>query len=178
MSKRPTQINDNPSTKSIGKHLFQLTADHTLYFTHRGDKCRITIKAGFEYDGATIPRWSWSILGKSPKGTHDAGTIFHDIVYMLVKNIQDHALLGRSADECTHIFEIHQSGKWRKAVQRMSRKECDQIMFDIIETTQGANLSRFQRVAMYYAIRLGGGKYWKQSTPLHKMNPTKCQKID
>jgi hypothetical protein len=167
-------MNRNPSTKSIGKRLFRLTSDHSLYFTHRGDKCRITIKAGFEYDGATIPRWAWSILGKSPKGTHDAGTIFHDLVYMVSKNIQNHALLGRSVDECTHVFEIHHDGKWHKAVQGMSRKECDRLMFEIIATTKGAKLNRFQRAAMYRAIRIGGGKYWKQSTPNNIINPNRC----
>jgi hypothetical protein len=169
-----SEMNTQPITQSVGKRLFKLMEDYTVYFYHRNDYYRLKIKKGFIYDGASIPRWAWSILGKTPIGTHDSGTIFHDLVYMLKKNHEQTAIIGQSIDQCTHVLEMLEGDTWHKVIQGMTRDECDRIMFEIIDNTYNAKLSKFQRAAMFNAIRIGGGRYWKRHTPNQVINPSNC----
>jgi hypothetical protein len=48
-----------------------------------------TINSGFLYDGASIPRIAWSLLGVTPDGVHRAATLIHDYLYAN-KKIFDH----------------------------------------------------------------------------------------
>ena len=43
---------------------------------------KITIKRGFIYDGASLPKWTWSLIGESPfSGLIQPAAIVHDILY-------------------------------------------------------------------------------------------------
>jgi hypothetical protein len=45
---------------------------------------RITVKRGFIFDGASIPKFAWSILGENPfSGKIMAAAIIHDILYRI-----------------------------------------------------------------------------------------------
>ena len=43
----------------------------------------ITIKAGFIFDFASIPKFAWSIIGSPATGLHRYGAILHDYLYYL-----------------------------------------------------------------------------------------------
>ena len=173
----PTFINTQPITRTIGRRKWELMQDYTCYFHLRGQQYKLVIHKGFIYDGASIPRWLWSVLGKTPKGQHDSGTIFHDLVYMLYKariNGKLYAIIGHSADRCSHELRAFVDGKWVAASDIINRNEADDIMFEIIESTENVDIKNWRLVSMRMGIRVGGNKYWKKSTPKNQINPSNC----
>jgi hypothetical protein len=46
-----------------GSRGFWLLEDFTVEFFYRGRWWRITVRAGFDFDGASIPKFAWSIIG-------------------------------------------------------------------------------------------------------------------
>ena len=167
-------MNGQPTVKNVGERQWQLQKDYAVTFMLRDVLHRLVIKAGMVYDGASIPRWAWTILGKSPMGQHDSGTIFHDLIYMLLKNSKNNAVVGHSVDKCTHTLFIELNGEWHSYMAEMSRKECDAIMFEIIRNTEGVKISKWVLAAMYRGVRIGGAKYWNKSTGNHNINPGNC----
>ena len=170
-------VNNQPITRSIGRKLWELMQDYSCYFHLRGQQYKLVIHKGFIYDGASIPRWLWSILGKTPKGQHDSGTIFHDLVYMLWKipiKSNLHAILGDEKDRCTHELYALVDGKWVAASDIISRREADDIMFEIIESTENVDIKKWRLVSMRMGIGFAGNKYWKRTRPKNQMNPSNC----
>lgn len=41
----------------------------------------ITVKKGFDFDGASIPKWLWSIYGSPLNGNYVAASLIHDGLY-------------------------------------------------------------------------------------------------
>ena len=42
---------------------------------------KITVKKGFDFDGASIPRWLWSIYGSPLNGNYVVASLIHDGLY-------------------------------------------------------------------------------------------------
>jgi hypothetical protein len=42
----------------------------------------IKIPAGFEFDGATVPRVLWTVSGITPWGLHQTAAMIHDYIYV------------------------------------------------------------------------------------------------
>lgn len=89
---------------------------------------RITINKGFDFDGASIPKPLWSIIGSPFTGNYVSAALFHDGLY---------------------------------AGEVLDRKVCDDIFLDLMKQYK---VSYTIRYAMYWAVRLGGGKVWKEHT--------------
>lgn len=51
------------------------------HFTSAPQHFHIGVPAGFEYDGGSAPRWSWSLFGMLPDGLHREATLVHDYLY-------------------------------------------------------------------------------------------------
>ena len=41
----------------------------------------ITVKKGFDFDGASIPKWLWSIYGSPLNGNYVVASLIHDGLY-------------------------------------------------------------------------------------------------
>lgn len=163
-------INTQPVVKNIGRQKWQLMEDYKCYFELSGIWYKLVIYKGFVYDGASIPRFAWSILGKTPMGQHDSGTIFHDLAYM-IKN-------GTIGNACHHIAYVALPSGWEtvKALV-LTRKEADQIMFDIIRNTEGVVIDRKMNRRlrlMYRAVRIFGQIAWRRTTNNNEINPKRC----
>lgn len=70
---------DQPITLMIKKNKIMLMTDY--YFKYE-DKV-VRIPKGFIWDGATIPRFLWSILGVTPFGWANPASLKHDWIYYL-----------------------------------------------------------------------------------------------
>ena len=163
-------VNSQPVVKNIGRRKWQLMEDYPCYFKLSGIWYKVVIYKGFVYDGASIPRFAWSILGKTPMGQHDSGTIFHDLVYMVKDGIIN--------NQCHHVAYVALPQGWQtvKAL-KLSRKEADKIMFNIIENTKGVVIDRKmsrQLRLMYRSIRIFGGVMWRKHTENRDINPSNC----
>ena len=64
-----------------GSRGFWLKEDFTVEFVFRGMRWRMTVRAGFDFDGASIPRWAWSIIGDPLALDILIAALFHDILF-------------------------------------------------------------------------------------------------
>lgn len=67
--------------KTITNNIFKLLKDEETSFLFNNKEYNLLIKKGFEWDGATIPRFLWSIIGFYPAGILLVPSLWHDYVY-------------------------------------------------------------------------------------------------
>ena len=61
----------------INENLFMLNKDKTVESLGYS----ITVKKGFDFDGASIPKWLWSIYGSPLNGNYVVASLIHDGLY-------------------------------------------------------------------------------------------------
>jgi len=70
-----------PLNIPTGDKSYRLVADYTYEWVKAGVRRRITVPEGFDYDGASVPRFAWSICGLHPDGLIRAAACIHDWLY-------------------------------------------------------------------------------------------------
>ena len=108
----------------VNENLFLLSKDITVESLGYS----VTVKKGFDFDGASIPKLFWSIIGSPLNGNYVVASLIHDGLY---------------------------------AGEILDRKVCDDIFLDLMKQYK---VSYVRRYTMYWAVRLGGGKVWKEHT--------------
>ena len=88
----------------------------------------ITVKNGFDFDGASIPKWLWSIYGSPLNGNYVVASLIHDGLY---------------------------------ASQKVTKSVSDKIFLDIMKQS---SVGYIKRTSMYLAVRVLGGKDWKEAS--------------
>ena len=88
----------------------------------------ITVKKGFDFDGASIPKWLWSIYGSPLNGSYVVASLIHDGLY---------------------------------ASQKVSKSVSDKIFLDVMKQS---NVGYIKRTSMYLAVKMFGGKDWKEAS--------------
>ena len=88
----------------------------------------ITVKKGFDFDGASIPKWLWSIYGSPLNGNYVVASLVHDGLY---------------------------------ASQKVSKSVSDKIFLDVMKQS---NVGYIKRTSMYLAVKMFGGKDWKEAS--------------
>ena len=61
----------------LGENAWELLDDFTL----ATDKYKVTVKKGFDFDGASIPKVLWSVIGSPMEGKYVPGAVIHDGLY-------------------------------------------------------------------------------------------------
>ena len=61
----------------INENLFILSKDKTVESLGYS----VTVKKGFDFDGASIPKWLWSIYGSPLNGDYVVASLIHDGLY-------------------------------------------------------------------------------------------------
>lgn len=117
--------------------IYRLEADYVIdlrpYSTKHID---LVVPKGFIYDGASVPRWLWSVSGLGIDGLHRAAALVHDFIY-----------------EHQGYFEDNDTG----ADIEISRKEADLIFKKILKEV---GISSHKIFMAYYGVRLFGQKAW------------------
>ena len=78
--------------KIVNENLFILSKDKTVESLGYS----VTVKKGFDFDGASIPKWLWSIYGSPLNGDYVVASLIHDGLYAsqkLSKNLSDKIFL-------------------------------------------------------------------------------------
>ena len=107
----------------INENLFILNKDKTVESLGYS----ITVKKGFDFDGASIPKWLWSIYGSPLNGNYVVASLIHDGLY---------------------------------ASQIVSKSLSDKIFLDVMKQS---NVGYIKRTSMYLAVKMFGGKDWKEA---------------
>ena len=88
----------------------------------------VTVKKGFDFDGASIPKWLWSIYGSPLNGNYVVASLIHDGLY---------------------------------ASQKVTKSVSDKIFLDVMKQS---NVGYIKRTSMYLAVKMFGGKDWKEAS--------------
>jgi hypothetical protein len=96
--------------------LWRLTEDYEFEWGPQGFRKRLWMRAGFEYDKASVPRFLWAIA--RPDGEWEAAALFHDRMY-------------RDRFKFTvgeFVFKTQVNGIWRTDSSRWRRSDADELL--------------------------------------------------
>lgn len=123
--------------KSIpGHHRMRVLRD----FIWKGART-VVVPAGYVFDGASIPRLFWRVIG-GPWGPYRDAAAVHDYLYS-----DGHLAFPDQPDA---------DGKRRPGI---TRQEADDIFYRIMLEV---GISRFKASLMRRAVRIGGRKAWQE----------------
>lgn len=66
--------------KDVKKFPYILLNDVNVYITYGNKNYSFNIEKGFKWDGATIPKAVWSIIGSSTDNCYLIGSLVHDVL--------------------------------------------------------------------------------------------------
>lgn len=111
----------------------------------------ITIKKGFRYDGASVPKFLWK-FGLEPDGKHRAAALVHDFIYIHKGKLP----LGS-------IKASYESSKNHAQTGTFSRKDADRLFGKIMKE---AGVKPSQKKIMKLGVTFFGWIYWPNGRDL------------
>ena len=136
----------HPINVPVADRLYRLEEDYIYCWKIDSTKYRITIPAGFTYDGASVPRPVWTISGLTPDGLIRAAALVHDWLYQFKGDLP----------KGSHQF-FHKNSEWRNVIGKWNRKDADRLFSRIMRE---AGVARTKRRRAYRAVRLFGWIAW------------------
>lgn len=133
-----------PDIRPVTDTLYRLNEDYTYVWIQRNIVTQITVPKGFTYDGASVPRFLWSLSGLTRDGLIRAAALVHDWIYM-----NDGAL-----PECS-MREFNKG--WTCISGRWTRKDSDKLFLKMMLE---AGIENYRANRAYACVRLFGGLYW------------------
>lgn len=153
---------------------YELVEDYTYYWKIDGTHYRIHIPAGFKYDGASVPRFVWSIIGLLPDGLGRAAALVHDYLYVhkgaLPKGgYQEyvHAPLEPLENNVTPLDPASMEKLvnppivgpiWKDSKDVWTRKSSDKMFARLMRE---GGVPRVRRRLAYRGVRSAGWYWWK-----------------
>lgn len=134
-----------PMIIPVAERTYRLEQEYQYCWLKDGINNRMLIPTGFTYDGASVPRFIWSLSGITPDGLIRAAALVHDWIY-------NHAGLLPPGFQ-----QYLQEDQWLDVHGRWSRREADRMFSRIM---RDAGVSRFRRRIAYLAVRLFGWFSW------------------
>lgn len=141
-----------PVITILNDHEFELVEPFTYEWQDEKswEWWRITIPAGYPFDGASVPRICWTLTGLLPTGVHLGAAAVHDYGYQR----RGRLLRGEVERQCGR------TGPWEAiAVAWEDRKIWDDIFLRIM---QDAGETPWKAWVMHRAVRLFGGAAWNR----------------
>ena len=130
--------------------MYRLEELYVYEWTHNDTSYRLHIPKGFEYDGASIPRVAWSIIGMGRDGLHRAAALVHDYIYHYDGKMPVGAISRK------------EGGKWSPMLfaNKFSRKDADKMFCRMLRETEPP-VKPWKRKVVYWAVRAFGWAYWR-----------------
>jgi hypothetical protein len=140
---------EQPNITPITDKMYRLREDYVYHWEQEGIPHRITVKKGFEYDGASVPRIVWTLGGLRPDGLIRAAALVHDYIYR-------HAgIMPPSTCE----FKNKETDKWEDDGCVWDRKRCDRLFRRMM---QQASSSKTKVWLAYKFVRSFGWIAWNR----------------
>ena len=76
----------------------------------------ITVPAGFEFDGASIPKFAWSIIG----GPFSSGNFRPSVIHDFLCVTEDHPLYDRRHDIFYEMLKIEGKSWWKRKIMKIA----------------------------------------------------------
>lgn len=112
----------------------ELGVDYSFTVPSAGNR-EFNVPVNYRLDGASSPRWSWSLVGFLPTGIHNPASLIHDYLY---------GKKGEIRDSKGYFYKV-------------SRKEAD-LIFKAYLVACGVKSIRVD--LSYAAVRVGGWFKW------------------
>lgn len=143
-----------PLILPVAERLYELVADweYSWFDDLHREWRRIAIKAGYRFDGASVPRFFWTLTGLTPDGLIRAAALPHDLIY-------EHKGI-MPAGSYQYSSRLNGEDPWRDTNTRISRREADQLFLQIMKET---GMSSIRRKIAFIGVRVGGGKDWNDN---------------
>ena len=104
------------------------------------DDINLLVFEHFRYDGASVPRWAWSISGLRPDGLLRAAALIHDIIYL------------NNGSPTKIIKSSYYQMNFKKKLS-YTRKDADKLFLKIMLES---GVKKWRAKIAYRAVRIGG----------------------
>jgi hypothetical protein len=136
-----------PNISPIARGLYRLEEDYCYQWEHNGSHYRITVPAGFRYDGNSVPRIIWTLAGITPDGLNRAAGLVHDFIYRHCGKLPANSFQTLSFND-----------EWVCIVSNIwSRHGADRLYARLLRV---AGVSSYRRRIAYRGVRIGGALTW------------------
>jgi hypothetical protein len=164
-----------PVTEAYNVKLARLMADWCLEFTRDGVLHRMIITKGFLFDGASIPRLAWTLLGLAPHGIMDLPALPHDAGYELRGCFADTGKKGEPIPAAltggaTATLEVlTEDNQWSIYTPMMTKKELDELLYKLCIWAKIGEGKHFARPRIVWsAVRVLGLPAWLSDDRVRK----------
>lgn len=137
-----------PKIEPITNRMYQTTEEYSYEWITKDIVNKIIIPAGFRYDGASVPRFLWTLTGIRPDGLHRGATLVHDYIYHNKGNIPVGSMMWKYVGDSDYTYRKIKAGRW-------SRKDCDKLWLKMAIHAGEPNAK-----LMYFFIKHLGWTYW------------------
>ena len=173
-----TQPNFIPfRTKGMRKTMWRLEQDKWhVYFTLNGQWYCLIIFRKYVCDLASIPWLAQPLLRKGKDGVHRSFAGSHDYPYVLPKIMVNGELMAYIAHKtCAHELYSFVDGKWIATDITMSKREADDMAFQVWNSTPETHSAKWKKRVMAAAFRtFVAHRLWRQEWTFNQINPKQC----
>jgi hypothetical protein len=144
-----------PAHRTIGKRertgfLEQVTEPWSCKWHYRGNTRILSAEPLDVWDGASVPRFGWTIIGITPGGLADGPSLAHDILYRAEGGRREDKLAGCTLTD-SHGLRII-----------VDREEADWLFRELCRF---AGMKKARAVAAYGIVRAFGNTFWGGNAP-------------
>lgn len=139
-------MRSQPDVIPINGDRYRLRKTHSYEWEKYNYHFRLIVPAGFEYDGASVPRFLWSITGILPDGLQREAALFHDWIY------HHEGCLPKGS------YQTEIRGRWLDVKKCWTRKNTDRLFG---RHMREASVPKVRRRMAFIAVRLFGRKAWR-----------------
>lgn len=143
-----------PDAVPIADERYQLRSEWKQRMGIDGAQYLWTLPRGFVWDGMSVPRFAWSLVGLTPDGIGRAACLLHDWLYEFAGAIPSGScrlMINASIYQINHHV-------WTRA-------EADQLFR---ETLRASGEDKVHIGTCYSIVRLFGKAYWGKPLPERK----------
>ena len=139
-----------PAKRMVTKKLAETTEPWSCTWMRDDHVRNLFVPKGYIWDGASVPRIAWSIVGITPFGAADGTSLTHDALYRAMGGDKPEGWKG-----CTLTDE-------RGRLVYVTRNEADQLMRRMFI---GAEYRAAQATVAYRVVDIFGPKHWGGPIP-------------
>jgi hypothetical protein len=146
---------DHPLQLDKGFRRMELLPPYRYAYEEGGKSYRITVPAGFEHDGASVPKVVWSLYRPHKL---DRAAVFHDLIYKR----------GGALEPGEH--QLLDGEDWVDVDRQWSRDEADLLFKRLLKLDPNGPGLVHRRLA-YLGVRSAGGRHAWRGPPADLPRP-------
>lgn len=140
----------SPAHRSVSEKIEITTEPWDCEWMYKGRYRALHVPTDYKWDGASIPRFAWSLTGLTPFGIMDTPSLPHDVFYRSKGGVDIEKLAG-----CTLV----NVGKIPCIVDRA---EADWVL---AEAMRMCRINAVRRSIVHGSVRAFGFRYWGGPPP-------------